>query len=491
MSIARRKKCLLISLQAPRAPGGGGEVRSHFLALAATELFDVTLISLGGSDAAGRVPPAVAARCQKVIEPDNVSRQDQIQNSPWRPGRLAAWARLLRTLVCPWRRHWTEFLALQLQYVAPSATADRRLLRWIVRTELHLLSLVSAMPPLTSLLFSAAWERVRERAEAAATEPFDVIWVEHTLVWPFARRLLQLQSAGRPVVICSGHNIEHQVLLRQAQQAQRGIGRWYLERQTMMMKRMEFAAWRSASLIIQCSQADARVTKQQIAQVDVLEMPNGVDPQYFTRTSPRAGGDTPVLVLTAGFGYGPNAEGLRWFLNCVYPLIQAARPDVRFLFAGSAAAAAAASMSPLPAGVQYISDPPDIRPTFESGLVFVVPLLSGGGSRLKILEAMSMQLPVVSTTLGAEGVPYIDGVHLLLADQPADFAAAVLRLLAEPDLRTKMVHAALQFVHNGYSWAALCGRLEETILAKLSSPQPRRQKLPAGSSESALRKSLP
>jgi glycosyltransferase involved in cell wall biosynthesis len=148
-------------------------------------------------------------------------------------------------------------------------------------------------------------------------------------------------------------------------------------------------------------------------------------------------------------------------------------------------------MSPLPAGVQYISDPPDIRPTFESGLVFVVPLLSGGGSRLKILEAMSMQLPVVSTTLGAEGVPYIDGVHLLLADQPADFAAAVLRLLAEPDLRTKMVHAALQFVHNGYSWAALCGRLEETILAKLSLPRPRHQKLPAGSSESALRKSLP
>lgn len=487
----QKRKCLLVTLQAPRAPGGGGEVRSHFLARAAASIFDVTLVSLGGSDSAGRVPPAVAALCRRVIEPADFTSQDAPQNCSHRLGRAAAWARLLRTLVCPWRRQWTEFFALQLQYAAPSATADRRLLRWIVRTELHLLSLVSAMPPLTSLLFSAAWQQVRARAEAAAAEQFDVVWVEHTLVWPFARQLLQLQSAGRPVVICSGHNIEHQVLLRQAQQAQPGIGRWYLERQTMMMKRMELDAWRSASLIIQCSRADAEVTKQQVPQAIVLEMPNGVDPQYFTRTSPRAGGDTPVLVLTAGFGYGPNSEGLRWFLNCVYPLIQAARPDVCFLFAGSAAAAAAASMSPLPAGVQYISDPPDIRPTFENGLIFVVPLLSGGGSRLKILEAMSMQLPVVSTTLGAEGVPYIDGVHLLLADQPADFAAAVLRLLAEHDLRTKLVQAALQFVHNGYSWAALCGHLEESILAKLSLPQPRCQKLPAGSSESALRKSLP
>jgi glycosyltransferase involved in cell wall biosynthesis len=454
-------------------------------------MFDVTLISLGGSDAAGRVPPALAARCQKVIEPENVSRQAYLQNHHHRPGRLTAWARLLRTLVCPYRRQWTEFLALQLQYAAPSATADRRLLRWIVRTELHLLSLVSAMPPLTSLLFSAAWQQVRARAEASAAEQFDVVWVEHTLVWPFARQLLQLQSAGRPVVICSGHNVEHQVLLRQAQQAQPGIGRWYLERQTLMMKRMELDAWQSASLIIQCSQADAKVTKQQIPQVDVLEMPNGVDPQYFARTSPQANVDTPVLVLTAGFGYGPNAEGLRWFLNCVFPLIQAVRPDVQFLFAGSAAAAAAASMSPLPAGVRYVSDPPDIRPTFESGLVFVVPLLSGGGSRLKILEAMSMQLPVVSTTLGAEGVPYIDGVHLLLADQPADFAAAVVRLLAEPELRTNIVQAASQFVHNGYSWAALCGDLQEKIEAKLALPRAGHQTSAQGSSESVLRKSLP
>jgi glycosyltransferase involved in cell wall biosynthesis len=324
------------------------------------------------------------------------------------------------------------------------------------------------MPPATSLLFSGAWQNIRVQAEAAASQQqFDVIWVEHTLVWPFAERLLRLQKGGRPFVICSGHNVEHHVLQRQARSAAHGSGRWYLWRQVRLMQRMEQAAWSASDLIVQCSENDARYTRRCVPQTSVLVMPNGVDTGYFRRRSALPTEPSPTLVLTAGFGYAPNLEGLQWFLRDVFPLVQQKVPEVSFLFAGSCAAAAADVCAPLPKGVRFLSDPVDIRPAFECGWVYVVPLLSGGGSRLKILEAMAMQVPVVSTTLGAEGVPYRSGRDLLLADGAVEFADAVLRLLESATLRHDLTASAQELVLNEYTWGHLTSGLEKSILRHL------------------------
>jgi glycosyltransferase involved in cell wall biosynthesis len=198
-------------------------------------------------------------------------------------------------------------------------------------------------------------------------------------------------------------------------------------------------------------------------------MPNGVDTDYFRRRSTLPTEPSPTLVLTAGFGYVPNLEGLQWFLRDVFPLVQQKVPEVSFLFAGSCAAAAAHVCAPLPKGVRYVSDPADIRPAFECGWVYVVPLLSGGGSRLKILEAMAMQVPVVSTTLGAEGIPYRSGQDLLLADGAEEFANAVLRLLQQANLRREIVDSAAGFVLDGFTWDRLCRGVESEIERALQS----------------------
>jgi glycosyltransferase involved in cell wall biosynthesis len=126
------------------------------------------------------------------------------------------------------------------------------------------------------------------------------------------------------------------------------------------------------------------------------------------------------------------------------------------LFAGAKASSALSELGYVDSNIECVSSPPDIRPCFERSWIFVVPLRAGGGTRLKILEAMAMELPIVSTAIGAEGIPCQDGEHILLADSPSDFANAVLRLLADEKLRLQLSNEAASWVRKNYDWKDLC-----------------------------------
>lgn len=221
------------------------------------------------------------------------------------------------------------------------------------------------------------------------------------------------------------------------------------------MQRAEIDVWTRSSIVIQCSDNDSNTTRQLAPNASAITAPNGVDTGYFFTEPDAEESEEAVLLLTAGFGYAPNFQGLQWFLQHVYPLIRSQRPDVKFLFAGSSARAAAERLGPLPDGVEFNSDPQDIRPSFRRALVYVVPLLAGGGTRLKILEAMAMNLPVVSTRIGADGVAYEHDRHLLLADSPADFAAAAIRLLDSTELRDRLRRNGRELVSAGFEWDAI------------------------------------
>ncbi|NJN18351.1 MAG: glycosyltransferase [Oscillochloris sp.] len=221
---------------------------------------------------------------------------------------------------------------------------------------------------------------------------------------------------------------------------------------------------RSYDWMLVVSDEDRRALRRLDRRAEPLVIPNGVDAAHYrpgTVTPIDFGG--PAIVFTGTFDFRPNIDAINWCVRKVLPLVRARRPDARLVLVGRGATAAVRALHNGVA-VDLVGEVPDVRPYIAGAAVFAVPLRIGGGSRLKLLEALAAAAPVVSTTMGAEG---IDGLgherHLLLADRPADFAAAILRLLDDPALGRRLGAAGRTHVAAQYDWNAIIPRLEQTI----------------------------
>ncbi len=181
-------------------------------------------------------------------------------------------------------------------------------------------------------------------------------------------------------------------------------------------------------------------------------VPNGIDVADYEVTG--AEPQPNSLIYTGSFRYAANHDAMIWFLEAVWPRIQARIPEASLTITGDHA-----GLSLPPANnVTLAGFVPDVRPLIASSWVSVAPLRVGGGTRLKILEAMALGTPVVATSKGTEGLEALNGMHLLVADTPEDFAAAVVRLLCEPELRLRLAENAYQLVSNKYDWKGIMPR---------------------------------
>jgi glycosyltransferase involved in cell wall biosynthesis len=355
----------------------------------------------------------------------------------------------------PWLDHYRPFLGLVVQHATAPQTSQIISPGSIIRFALNFWSRLLSIPPVTSFLFDASWRRIDAAAqELISNEKFDVLWIENTLSAPFAKRI-QFPQIEQTYVICSSQNVESMVSQKLQKCMEQSEHRNYYASQARLMQKMELFAWRKSNLIIQCSETDASFTRLAASNSKVFVVPNGVDTQYFRKSS-NSVAPNPTILFTAGFGYHPNIEAVEWFVDNVFPKVLESIPSCTFIFAGSEAVSLqqklAIKLEAFGDSIQCISDPLDIRPCFEKAWVYVVPLQYGGGTRLKILEAMAMQLPVVSTTVGAEGVPYINNKHILLADTADEFQKAIVQLLENQDLRNELSAAGLDFVTRNYDW---------------------------------------
>ena len=189
-------------------------------------------------------------------------------------------------------------------------------------------------------------------------------------------------------------------------------------------------------------------------------IPNGVDVDaYAGEFGPQ---DPASIIFSGSVGYEANFSALAFFLKDIYPRIEVQFPGVRMKITGKADPE---KISHLPAfrGVEFTGYLQDVRPAIATSTVSVVPLLQGGGTRLKILEAMALGTAVVSTRKGAEGLDVKSGIHLLLADTPEDFAQAVLRILQDEPLRQFLTENAYQLVKEHYTWDSI-GRVFHSFL---------------------------
>jgi len=189
-------------------------------------------------------------------------------------------------------------------------------------------------------------------------------------------------------------------------------------------------------------------------------IPNGVDAAFY---SGRYGMPDPdTLIYSGALTYSANFDAVRYFLEEIFPLILAARPQTRFLVTGRLDGVSVENLPRVP-NLVFTGYLDDIRPTLARAWVNVVPIRWGGGTRLKILESLAIGTPVVSTRKGAEGLDLQPDHDLLVADTPTEFAQAVLRLLADAELRARLGKQGHQTVINRYDWSIIGQRLNALL----------------------------
>jgi glycosyltransferase involved in cell wall biosynthesis len=282
---------------------------------------------------------------------------------------------------------------------------------------------------------------------------YDVVQVE--FVWMAAFRF------GRPGptstrLVLDEHNVEYDLLKRTAGTAA-GLGRHaYNALNWRKLAREEHAAWRRFDGVSVTSCRDEELIQKDVPGTRTAVVPNGVDLTEFSATG--SAGRTDSLLYFGAINYFPNQEAVIYFIDHIFPLIRARRPQATFRIVGPGAPESVLARQGN--GVEVVGMVDEVAPYIEQASAVVVPLRIGGGTRLKIVEALAKGKPVISTRLGAEGLDVVDGEHLLLADEPADFADRVERVLGDPSLAERLGAAGRRLMEDRYSWRSIVVGLE-------------------------------
>jgi polysaccharide biosynthesis protein PslH len=270
-----------------------------------------------------------------------------------------------------------------------------------------------------------------------------------------------------PAVIFT-HNVESEIWRRHAETKSGWVGRLLYGAQYRRMLRYEGRTLARFDGVLAVSEVDgqtfARLYPGAVRQpVHVVQ--TGVDTDYFTPTaSPRPQAPGRSLVFTGSMDWLPNEDAMQFFCRDVLPLVRAEAPDATLTIVGRAPTPAVKRLADDHAGVHVTGRVDDVRPFVRDAAVYIVPLRIGGGTRLKIFEAMAMGKAVVSTTVGAEGLPVVDGTHVVLADDPRAFADAIVGLMRDPARRATLESAARALVVERYDWSAVAGQLEDALV---------------------------
>lgn len=328
---------------------------------------------------------------------------------------------------------------------------------------------------LRSLASPRSYERLRFTAPGLQAvldrllrgERFDAVVLE----FPYLAHLALRQAppgAAPPVLIVDSHEIAWDLARQIARGGGTALRRLYGAANWRKLRREELGAYRGADGVCACSEADREAIRRDAPGARVRVIPNAADVERF---QPRATDPSPDGRTVLFFGLlstVPNVDGIRWFVREIWPRIVAARPGVRCQVIGARPPPEVLALAG--GGVEITGFVEDLRPHLAAAAAVVVPLRVGGGTRLKIVEGMAMGRPVVSTRLGAAGIEAVPGRDLLLADDPAWFADAVLRLLDEPGLGSRIGAAARRLAVERYAWSAaglaLEALIEECVVAR-------------------------
>ena len=286
---------------------------------------------------------------------------------------------------------------------------------------------------------------------------FDVVNLEFPYLGHYDLRQAP-PGERRPSLIVDSHEIAYD-LARQFARAGGNLGRrLYAGANWRKLRRDELGTYRAADGVYLCSATDERRLLNQVPGVRTTVIPNAADVEYYQPRPTDPAPDGRTVVYFGLLSTIPNIDGVVHFAQDIWPRIAEAAPEARCkIIGGRPPPSLLALAGPRVKLTGFVSD---LRPHLAAAAAVVVPLRLGGGTRLKIVEAMAMGKAIVSTTLGAEGIEAVPGRDLLVEDQPAAFAKAVHRLLAEPGLAARIGQSARQLAVERYGWSEAARVLE-------------------------------
>jgi polysaccharide biosynthesis protein PslH len=316
-------------------------------------------------------------------------------------------------------------------------------------------------------------KRVKQFAAVASGRPFSAASVRSEALQSAIRRLLieeqfdavQLESSPLGVlhipshvpVLLDEHNIEHEVFRRMRDGERSPLRRAFYRAEHRAFRRFEELLWRRVAGCIVTSSRDEEVVRRHAPQTPTAVVPNGVDLDHFRPNGVVA--EPRTLVFNGVLDYRPNVDAAHFLVDDVLPRVRLRFPETRLTIVGRGSPAALQRLRA--DGVEVTGEVPDVRPYLERAAVVVVPVRMGGGTRLKVVEGLSLARPMVSTSVGCEGIDVRAGEHLLVADAAADFAGRTIDLLEDPVRAASLGRAGRALMEERYSWSIAAERLEQ------------------------------
>ena len=323
-------------------------------------------------------------------------------------------------------------------------------------------TLLAAKPDMAQRLEQADSHSILQRM--LAEESYDLVQIEGIEMAPYGFQILQ-EARPRPPVVFDDHNAEFLLQKRNAFMDARNLTRWHAAGYSLLqwqkLYRYERAFCQAVDGIVAVSEPDRRALASLAPQRPIVNVPNGIDiarylPEPLPTTSP------PSLIFTGKMDYRPNVDAMLWFGLEALPRIRRETP-VQLQIAGMLPHRRLDRLGALP-DVELTGEVEDIVPYIHRSAIYLAPMRVGGGTRFKVLEAMACARPIVSTSLGVEGIPVRDGEHVLIADDPKSFADAVLSLLRDQaaggERSRSLGEAARTFVEKRFTWEMILPQLD-------------------------------
>lgn len=300
----------------------------------------------------------------------------------------------------------------------------------------------------------ASREMQRSISERAKAETPDVV------VCDFLAPSVNLPRNIGCATVLFQHNVEAIIWKRHSEAQQNPVKRAYLKHQWRKMRAHEKSECLRFDQVIAVSREDQQIIEREYGVSGVASVPTGVDTTYF-KPSPGMIPRPNTLVFTGSMDWLPNVDAVHYFADEVLPIVKAQIPGISLTIVGRSPDPSVIKLGKRVEGITVTGGVPDIRPHVERATAYVVPIRIGGGTRLKIFEAMAMRKAIVSTSIGAEGLPLTDGKELLIRDTSASFAGAIVSVLSNSSLSYELGTNALRAVTERFSWEQVAARFTE------------------------------